>query len=213
MNQHFDLYHQNQNDFYQLTSADVNCALKKTKPLTKEKPRRQCSFSLLYKAQHIICMFIQTTFLHKISEDRGKLRNPPDLTHSLYLYLQRFNHLTPALCSRRYEVQLQACTELGCASSEWASAQTLEAPPAVQPAPLIEIQTAGGFQSTASILWTGPKQPNGKILYYELYRRRTTQAHINLDLSLVYNGSSTSFKDDKLLPYTEYEYQVGIEAI
>ncbi|NXU70580.1 USH2A protein, partial [Oreotrochilus melanogaster] len=109
----------------------------------------------------------------------------------------------------RYEVQLQACTELGCASSEWASVQTLESPPARQPAPLIEIQTrAGGFQSTSSILWTGPQQPNGKILYYELYRRRATQAQINLDLALVYNGSSTSYKDDNLMPYTEYEYQV-----
>lgn len=149
----------------------------------------------------------------KNSKDREKLRNPPDLRHGLDLHLRRFNHLARALCSRRYEVQLRACTELGCASSEWAWARTLEAPPAAQPAPLIEIQTARGFQSTASILWNGPKQPNGKILYYELYRRRTTQAHINLDLSLVYNGSSTSFKDDKLLPYTEYEYQVGIEAI
>lgn len=134
--------------------------------------------------------------------------------HNPYLRLQCFNCFIPDLSSRRYEVQLQACTELGCASSEWASVQTLESPPALQPAPLIEIQTrAGGFQSTSSILWTGPQQPNGKILYYELYRRRTTQAHVNLDLTLVYNGSSTSFKDDKLLPYTEYEYQVGIEVI
>ncbi|KAI1240568.1 hypothetical protein IHE44_0008996 [Lamprotornis superbus] len=110
---------------------------------------------------------------------------------------------------RRYEVQLRACTELGCASSEWAAGRTLEAPPAAQPAPLIDIRTAGGFQPTASVLWAGPKQPNGRILYYELYRRRATQAHVNLDLSLVYNGSSTSFKDDKLLPYTEYEYQLS----
>lgn len=36
-----------------------------------------------------------------------------------------------------------------------------------------------------------------------------TQALINLDLVLVYNGSSTFFRDDQLLPYTEYEYQVG----
>ncbi|XP_040523224.1 usherin isoform X3 [Gallus gallus] len=108
-----------------------------------------------------------------------------------------------------YEVQLQACTELGCASSEWASVQTLEAPPAAQPAPLIEIQTtARGFQTVSSVLWTGPQQPNGKILHYELYRRRMTQALINLDLVLVYNGSSTFFRDDQLLPYTEYEYQV-----
>lgn len=129
---------------------------------------------------------------------------------SLYLHLQCFNLFVPDLFSPRYEVQLQACTELGCASSEWASVQTLEAPPAAQPAPLIEIQTrSGGFQPASSVLWTGPQQPNGKILYYELYRRRASQAHVNLELVLVYNGTSAFFRDDQLMPYTEYEYQVG----
>ncbi|XP_039386307.1 usherin [Mauremys reevesii] len=109
----------------------------------------------------------------------------------------------------RYEVQVQACTLQGCATSEWASIQTLEAPPEVQPSPLIEMQTSSdGFQSVASILWTGPQRPNGKVLYYELYRRQATHTHIHVDLVLVYNGTLTSFKDTKLLPYTEYEYQV-----
>ncbi|XP_062981457.1 usherin [Elgaria multicarinata webbii] len=109
----------------------------------------------------------------------------------------------------RYEVQVQACTLLGCTSSEWASVQTLEAPPEIQPAPLIDVQPSRvGFQSVLSIVWTGPKQPNGKILYYELYRRQTTLHQLNQDLVLVYNGSSTSVKDVLLLPFTEYEYQV-----
>ncbi|XP_028580478.2 usherin [Podarcis muralis] len=109
----------------------------------------------------------------------------------------------------RYEVQVQACTLLGCTSSEWASLQTLEAPPEIQPAPLIDVQSShGGIQSVLSIVWTGPKQPNGKILYYELYRRQVTLEQLNQDLVLVYNGSSTSFKDATLLPFTEYEYQV-----
>uniref|UniRef100_A0A663LW22 Usherin n=1 Tax=Athene cunicularia TaxID=194338 RepID=A0A663LW22_ATHCN len=147
-----------------------------------------------------------TISIHKPAET-GKKTVDFDASHVSFL---RRSYIVAELQPySRYEVQLQACTELGCASSEWASVQTLEAPPTAQPAPLIEIQTtAGGFQLTSSILWTGPQQPNGKILYYELYRRRTTQVHINLDLALVYNGSSTSFKDDKLLPYTEYEYQV-----
>lgn len=104
---------------------------------------------------------------------------------------------------------MQACTLLGCTSSEWASLQTLEAPPEIQPAPLIDVQSShGGIQSVLSIVWTGPKQPNGKILYYELYRRQVTLEQLNLDLVLVYNGSSTFFKDATLLPFTEYEYQV-----
>nr|XP_056708935.1 usherin [Euleptes europaea] len=109
----------------------------------------------------------------------------------------------------RYEVQVQACTLLGCTSSEWASVQTLEAPPEIQPAPLIEVQSnSNGFQCVLSVVWTGPKKPNGRILYYELYRRQATPSQLNVDLVLVYNGSSTSFKDAKLLPFTEYEYQV-----
>ncbi|XP_055581897.1 usherin [Falco cherrug] len=147
-----------------------------------------------------------TISIHKPAETGKKT---VDFDASQVSFLRRSYIVAELQPYSRYEIQLQACTELGCASSEWASVRTLEAPPAVQPAPLIEIQTAaGGFQPTASVLWTGPQQPNGKILYYELYRRRTTQAHVNLDLALVYNGSSTSFKDDKLLPYTEYEYQV-----
>ncbi|KAH0622701.1 hypothetical protein JD844_025231 [Phrynosoma platyrhinos] len=113
----------------------------------------------------------------------------------------------------RYEVQVQACTLLGCTSSEWASVETLEAPPEIQPAPLIDLQTShDGFQSVLSIVWTGPKQPNGKILYYELYRRQTTPSQLNLDLLLIYNGSSTSFKDTMLLPFTGYEYQIEQKA-
>ncbi|XP_053139313.1 usherin [Hemicordylus capensis] len=109
----------------------------------------------------------------------------------------------------RYEVQVQACTLLGCTSSEWASVQTLEAPPEMQPAPLTDIQSSpDGFQPVLSIVWTGPKKTNGKILHYELYRRKATHSQLNLDVTLVYNGSSTSFKDAKLLPFTEYEYQV-----
>ncbi|XP_042331708.1 LOW QUALITY PROTEIN: usherin [Sceloporus undulatus] len=110
---------------------------------------------------------------------------------------------------RRYEVQVQACTLLGCTSSEWASVETLEAPPEIQLAPLIDVQSShDGVQSVLSIVWSGPKQPNGKILYYELYRRQTIPSQRNLDLVLIYNGSSTSFKDTTLLPFTGYEYQV-----
>uniref|UniRef100_A0A8B9CDD6 Usherin n=1 Tax=Anser brachyrhynchus TaxID=132585 RepID=A0A8B9CDD6_9AVES len=147
-----------------------------------------------------------TVSIHKPAET-GKRRVDFDASHTSFV---RRSYIVAGLEPySRYEVQLQACTELGCASSEWASVQTLEAPPAAQPAPLIEIQTrTGGFQPASSILWTGPQQPNGKILYYELYRRRTSQAHVNLELVLVYNGSSAFFRDDQLMPYTEYEYQV-----
>ncbi|XP_004700202.1 usherin [Echinops telfairi] len=109
----------------------------------------------------------------------------------------------------RYEVRIQACTMLGCASSDWASRETPEAPPLVQPAPHLEAQMApGGFQPTISLLWTGPLQPNGKMLYYELYRRQIVAQLGKSNLVLTYNGSASYFLDSELLPFTEYEYQV-----
>ncbi|KAM5238832.1 usherin [Ctenodactylus gundi] len=109
----------------------------------------------------------------------------------------------------RYEVRIQACTTLGCASSDWASIQTPEMAPLMQPPPHLEVGTApGGFQPTVTLEWTGPLQPNGKVLYYELYRRQTAILPGQSDPVLAYNGSSRSFVDSGLLPFTEYEYQV-----
>ncbi|MGH0160152.1 UNVERIFIED_CONTAM: hypothetical protein FKN15_047159, partial [Acipenser sinensis] len=109
----------------------------------------------------------------------------------------------------RYEVRIEACTVLGCASSDWASTQTLEAPPANQTAPLIELHTdADGFQLVLLVSWPMPQQPNGKILHFELYRRLVTNPPTSSGLVLIYKGVLTSFRDATLQPFTEYEYQV-----
>lgn len=111
--------------------------------------------------------------------------------------------------SWRYEIRIQACTTLGCASSDWTFIQMPEIPPLMQPPPHLEVQMApGGFQPTVSLLWTGPLQPNGKVLCYELYRRQIAAQPGKSSPVLIYNGSSTSFIDSELLPFTEYEYQV-----
>ncbi|XP_004685295.1 PREDICTED: LOW QUALITY PROTEIN: usherin [Condylura cristata] len=109
----------------------------------------------------------------------------------------------------RYEVRIQACTLLGCAFSGWTSIQTPEVTPLLQPPPQLEVWMAPGrFQPMVSLLWTGPLRPNGKVLYYEVYRRQVaTQAGRSTPV-LTYNGSSSSFMDSELLPFTEYEYQV-----
>ncbi|XP_038667644.1 usherin isoform X2 [Scyliorhinus canicula] len=131
--------------------------------------------------------------------------SPPDTS-----FMSQSLKLTGQKPYSRYEVRSEACTILGCASSEWASVRTLEAPPTMQPRPVIELQTdVKGIQSVFLISWTMPKMPNGQILYYELYRRRVTHPSMNTELALVYNGSSTLFQDKTLLPYTEYEYQVS----
>uniref|UniRef100_A0A673TE79 Usherin n=1 Tax=Suricata suricatta TaxID=37032 RepID=A0A673TE79_SURSU len=109
----------------------------------------------------------------------------------------------------RYEVRIQACTVQGCASSDWTSMQTPEVAPQMQPPPHLEVRMApGGFQPMVSLLWTGPLQPNGKVLYYELYRRQIATQSRKSNPVLTYNGSASSFTDFELSPFTEYEYQV-----
>ncbi|KAG7465654.1 hypothetical protein MATL_G00155810 [Megalops atlanticus] len=109
----------------------------------------------------------------------------------------------------RYEVRVEACTLLGCAASDWATVQTLEAPPAGQAAPLMELQTdEHGIQTVFLLSWSAPSQPNGQILHYELYRRQAAEEESPRGATLVYRNASTSWHDTKLLPFTFYEYQV-----
>lgn len=109
----------------------------------------------------------------------------------------------------RYEVRVEACTLLGCAASDWSSTQTLESPPAGQPAPLLELQTnPKGIQTVFLLSWSPPAELNGKLLHFELYRKHALDKESRSVTTLIYRDSSTSCHDDKLLPYTAYEYQV-----
>lgn len=112
----------------------------------------------------------------------------------------------------RYEVRVEACTALGCSSSDWSSVLTLEAPPAGQTAPLLDLQPDShtGLQTTFLLTWSPPAQPNGRVLHYELYRRldHTTDPHRRDAATLVYRNISTTCKDEALQPYTVYQYQV-----
>uniref|UniRef100_A0AAY4ADY9 Usher syndrome type IIa protein homolog n=1 Tax=Denticeps clupeoides TaxID=299321 RepID=A0AAY4ADY9_9TELE len=109
----------------------------------------------------------------------------------------------------RYEVRVEACTLLGCAASDWASIQTLEAPPSGQNAPLLDLQTeTNGIQTLFLLSWSPPAQANGKLLHYELYRRQVLENVAPSGAILVHRNISTSYHDAKLLPFTTYEYQV-----
>uniref|UniRef100_A0A3Q3B8L8 Usher syndrome 2A (autosomal recessive, mild) n=1 Tax=Kryptolebias marmoratus TaxID=37003 RepID=A0A3Q3B8L8_KRYMA len=107
----------------------------------------------------------------------------------------------------RYEVRVEACTSLGCSSSDWSSILTLEAPPAGQPAPLLDLQTDGqtGLQTSFFLTWSAPVQPNGRILHYEVHRKLELKTEA---ATVVYRNVSTSYKDDRLHPFTVYRYQV-----
>ncbi|XP_059204973.1 usherin [Centropristis striata] len=112
----------------------------------------------------------------------------------------------------RYEVRVEACTALGCSSSDWSSVLTLEAPPAGQTAPLLDLQPDihTGLQTTFLLTWSPPAQPNGRVLHYEVYRRlhRTPDDDRRDAATLVYRNISTNCKDEALQPYTVYQYQV-----
>nr|XP_031294235.1 usherin [Camelus dromedarius]XP_031294237.1 usherin [Camelus dromedarius] len=147
-----------------------------------------------------------TSFIRELFERETKAIHINTTHNSFGTRSLTVNQLKPF---HRYEVRIQACTRLGCGSSDWTSIQTPETAPQKQPSPHLEVQMApGGFQPTVSLLWTEPLQPNGKVLYYELYRRQVATQTGKSSPVLTYNGSLTSFKDAELLPFTEYEYQV-----
>lgn len=116
----------------------------------------------------------------------------------------------------RYEVRVEACTALGCSSSDWSSVLTLEAPPAGQTASLLDLQPDQhtGLQTTFFLTWSPPAQPNGRVLHYAVYRRvdHTTDAQGSNAETLIYRNVSTSCKDEGLQPYTVYHYQVWCSA-
>lgn len=107
-------------------------------------------------------------------------------------------------------MRVEACTALGCSSSDWSSVLTLEAPPAGQAAPLLDLQpdTLTGLQTTFLVTWSPPTQPNGKVLHYELLRRHTNDNNTGDTTMLVYRNISSTYKDEALQPYSLYQYQV-----
>ncbi|XP_071778073.2 usherin [Centroberyx gerrardi] len=115
---------------------------------------------------------------------------------------------------RRYEVRVEACTVLGCSSSDWTSILTPEAPPAGQTAPLLDLQpdTHTGLQTSFLLTWSPPARANGRVLHYEVYRRldRATDARGGAVTTFVCRNVSTSCRDEGLRPYTAYQYQVWV---
>lgn len=112
----------------------------------------------------------------------------------------------------RYEVRVEACTALGCTSSDWSPVLTLEAPPSGQSAPLLDLQrdAESGLQNTFLLTWSPPLQPNGRVLHYEVHRRlqRPAESPGSGTATLLCKNLTTTYKDEALEPYTVYQYQV-----
>ena len=93
-----------------------------------------------------------------------------------------------------YTVIVEACTVVGCVSSDSDTVTTLESFPVSQGSPSV---IALG-PSSVDVFWTKPGKPNGIIINYILRRNNT----------IVYEGSETSFIDNDLLPNQKYAYDV-----
>lgn len=93
-----------------------------------------------------------------------------------------------------YTVTVQACTMVGCVTSNSSSVMTLESTPMFQGAPTVLALSP----SSVSVSWSAPSKPNGIIINYILRRNDT----------IVENNLTTSFTDTGLLPNQKYSYDV-----
>ena len=101
-----------------------------------------------------------------------------------------------------YEFGLVVCTTT-CGSSATFIAMTAEAPPQGQEPP----ELTPNPDTTVTVIWNYPSQPNGVIIRFELERKPT----IADTFSLIFTGLATLYLDDDpaLEPATSYEYRLS----
>lgn len=98
---------------------------------------------------------------------------------------------------------LQACTSVGCSSSDLVSITTLEASPEFQPAPTIIALNSSSVQ----IMWEAPKQPNGEIVMYQVDQRLVNNSENSTTVNTV-PANIFQLIVSGLEPYTFYEYRI-----
>lgn len=99
-----------------------------------------------------------------------------------------------------YEVRVQACTVKGCGTGNRSTTRTLEAPPTGQSPPTTIVRSS----SIIELSWTQPSSPNGIITQYEVTRKELNAAL----MYIVYSGTSLTYINSGLNPYTNYQYKV-----
>lgn len=99
-----------------------------------------------------------------------------------------------------YEVRIQACTVKGCGTGNRTTSRTLEAAPLSQPPPVLAVRSS----SIIEISWVPPTIPNGIIKRYLVTRRKLNETITYV----VFLGSTLSYIDTLLEPYTYYQYRV-----
>ncbi len=102
-----------------------------------------------------------------------------------------------------YVFFVEVCNQAGCASSISATAQTQDAPAEGVTPPTLTVLGP----TSINVSWTTPTAPNGIITSYQI-RRRT----MLVDITVQHFGPANilSFTNFGLLPFTSYEYLVGV---
>ena len=102
----------------------------------------------------------------------------------------------------QYRFRVESCTTSGCSRSTEVTAQTLEAPPAGVPVPMLRLLGP----TAVEVSWQPPTFPNGLITSYEVTRLSGTSPIP----SLQHFGSQTTlaFNNTGLAPFTTYQYRL-----
>lgn len=112
-------------------------------------------------------------------------------THDASVFEATISSLEPFTV---YTVTVQACTVVGCVTSNSSSVLTHESVPMLQGAPTVFALSP----SSVSISWQAPDKPNGIIVNYILRRNGT----------IIHDNNTLSYVDTGLLPNQAYSYDV-----
>ena len=101
-----------------------------------------------------------------------------------------------------YQFRVDVCTTT-CGNSSSVTERTGEATPTGQAPPILSTPFKN---TTVLVMWEPPTEPNGVIIFYELWRRLAGDT----DYALVYSGAELEFRDsgEDLQPAMVYEYQL-----
>ncbi len=104
-----------------------------------------------------------------------------------------------------YNFTITACTTVGCATSPITTESTRSARPDSQPAPYVTPLTGG---QSVFVYWDAPAQPNGVILFYDLFMRQSPFTGSGTTQALKLNPLHRNYTVTGLTPYTLYEFRV-----
>ena len=105
----------------------------------------------------------------------------------------------------QYQFRLVVCTST-CGNSPTVTATTAEAPPVGQGSP----QLTANPNTTVSVSWSPPSQPNGVVTAFQLERRQVVDGNNRSEFAIIFIGTATAYLDsDPLLQAAMvYEYQL-----